>query len=188
MGKKHSCSICHQLGHTKTSHKIKIEKMCKDCGSKKPIEDFYQRINSTTNKLTYSQLCKKHMTKNGITRENSSIFLKAKRLMYSIRARSALTNMECSITPEDICSQISKQNNKCYYTGKELVLGGVRKHSISVDRVDSNLGYTKDNIVVCYYLVNSMKNNLPLADFKNICGKVYYNLEINESNKESVII
>lgn len=39
----------------------------------------------------------------------------------------------------------------------------------SVDRVDSNLGYTKDNIIICSVRANRIKNNATLAELRLLC-------------------
>ena len=39
---------------------------------------------------------------------------------------------------------------KCYYTGIEMVIApGKPDNLVSVERVDPNIGYTKDNTVLC---------------------------------------
>lgn len=50
----------------------------------------------------------------------------------------------------------------CYYSGVELTMTGI--HGISVDRVDCSKGYTKDNVVACSALVNSVKNSVLETD------------------------
>lgn len=70
----------------------------------------------------------------------------------------------------------------CAYTGLYMTRirgkGGVRIPSnLSVDRLNSNKGYTKDNIVFCRWDVNDRKGAVTIEDIKNIL-KVY-----NEKNK-----
>lgn len=49
-------------------------------------------------------------------------------------------------------------SKRCRYSGVELTLVG--DHSVSIDRKDSTIGYTKDNVVVCSKTVNGIKNSL----------------------------
>lgn len=46
--------------------------------------------------------------------------------------------------------------------------GKVRDDSYSVDRIDSNLGYTIDNICVISHLANRMKSNLNLDTLEKL--------------------
>jgi hypothetical protein len=47
------------------------------------------------------------------------------------------------------------------------------KYIMSVDRVDSNKGYVKDNIVLCCSIINSMKNTLSTEEFFSIIKVLY---------------
>ena len=71
----------------------------------------------------------------------------------------------------------------CYYTGKPFkigrklaVKGAKKRHStppdlLSVDRFDSDVGYTKDNIVFCRWDFNDRKNSVSVEDCKIIIEK-----------------
>ena len=71
----------------------------------------------------------------------------------------------------------------CYYTGKPMkigrklaVKGAKKRHStppdlLSIDRFDSNLGYTKDNIVFCRWDANDMKGSITIELCKTIYRK-----------------
>lgn len=51
--------------------------------------------------------------------------------------------------------------------------GKVKDNSISIDRIDSKRGYTKDNIVVVSHRVNKLKSNATLEEMKKIVN--FYN-------------
>ena len=42
----------------------------------------------------------------------------------------------------------------------------------SLDRVDSNKGYTMENVVLCCWAVNVGKNNFPLQTYLDVCKEV----------------
>jgi len=42
---------------------------------------------------------------------------------------------------------------------------GVNKYNISIDRIDSSKGYTKDNIQLVGSIINIMKNDIKEEDF-----------------------
>jgi hypothetical protein len=46
--------------------------------------------------------------------------------------------------------------------------GGPKDDSYSVDRIDSRLGYTVDNIIIISYRANVLKNNATLEELKMI--------------------
>lgn len=47
-----------------------------------------------------------------------------------------------------------KQNKRCYYSAREI---GFKDKTASIDRLDSTLSYTTDNVVLVHKLVNKMK-------------------------------
>jgi hypothetical protein len=60
----------------------------------------------------------------------------------------------------------------CYYTGIELNLKMNDRHLISLDRLDSNKGYTKDNVVFCCGFINRMKSDLSVEQFISTCEAI----------------
>ena len=52
-------------------------------------------------------------------------------------------------------------------------------YGVSLDRLDSNLGYTIDNTILVTKFVNSSKNNLPLEEYLKLLKEVCGNLKIN---------
>lgn len=59
------------------------------------------------------------------------------------------------------------QNGKCYYTGVEMVLKGYLdniENLMTIDRIDSRIGYVKGNLVLCCSIVNKIKQNLTIPD------------------------
>ena len=77
----------------------------------------------------------------------------------------------------------------CYYTGKPMkigrklaVKGAKKRHStppdlLSIDRFDTNIGYTKDNIVFCRWDANDIKGSITIELCKIIVKKYYERLQ-----------
>lgn len=57
----------------------------------------------------------------------------------------------------------------CHYTKRELTFEVGHYNSLSLDRIDSTKGYTKDNVVFCCKIVNMMKLDIDVKDFINWC-------------------
>ena len=58
---------------------------------------------------------------------------------------------------------------------------GSNATNISIDRIDSNLGYVKGNIQLVCYVVNIMKNNFSMNEFIAFCEKIL-NYNKNKNN------
>lgn len=70
-----------------------------------------------------------------------------------------------------------RQSRKCALSGVEISFSVVNRKraegTISLDRVDSTKGYTKNNVQWVHKNVNLMKMYLPQAEFLEWCGKVW---------------
>jgi hypothetical protein len=67
------------------------------------------------------------------------------------------------------------QRNRCALTGQQFDIGKTRKDNhrrMSVDRKDSSLGYTKENVHLVVWPVNHLKNDVPLNEFLELCSTV----------------
>lgn len=85
---------------------------------------------------------------------------------YTQLRNGALTrHIEFNITQDDIKDQYYKQKELCYYTDLKFNKDCSRKR-LSIDRMDSSKGYIKDNIVLCCNIINMMKTDLTMEEFK----------------------
>ena len=63
-----------------------------------------------------------------------------------------------------------KQEGKCALSGEILIKialedKGINKYNVSIDRINSSKGYTKDNIQLVGAIINIMKNDIDEKDF-----------------------
>ncbi len=92
------------------------------------------------------------------------------------------------ITIEDIEQQYEKQNKKCALSGVSIVFNSSYRYGIikdgkkciirgtaSIDRIDNNGFYTKDNIQIVHKDLNYMKRCMSNDDFIDMCVKVAIN-------------
>lgn len=74
-------------------------------------------------------------------------------------------NKDYNVTLEDLSEQWDKQNGVCIYSKVKLMhpVTGFNSHiyTASVDRIDSSLGYIKENIQFISIAMNHMKANMP---------------------------
>jgi hypothetical protein len=98
-----------------------------------------------------------------------------------------LTRIKMSAKKRNIsfCSMLSgkvlyeiwvKQKGVCYYSGVRMSLDKNEKLKlVSVDRKDSNLGYSEDNIVLCTYIFNSFKFSFSSEEIINFINELKSN-------------
>lgn len=74
------------------------------------------------------------------------------------------------ITIQDLEDQWMIQEGLCAYTGIELTFStSEAKGTASVDRIDSSIGYTRDNIQFIHKRINRMKNDLGEEELLSFC-------------------
>lgn len=93
-----------------------------------------------------------------------------------IKASAKKRNLEYNLDEEYLYNLFELQKGLCYYTGVPMKLVSVDNKEnnradydvLSVDRIDSSLGYIQDNVVLCLNMINMMKSDMKLEDLKNI--------------------
>lgn len=66
-----------------------------------------------------------------------------------------------------------KQNGKCALTGWNINFGKkAETNTVSIDRIDSNIGYLKNNIQLVHKDVNRIKNHFSDEFFYKVCKAV----------------
>lgn len=77
---------------------------------------------------------------------------------------SRRNNREFSISFDQFVSVINI--NVCYYCGS-------KDERLGLDRVDSSVGYTLQNVVACCRRCNVAKNDMSQSDFIRLCSNVH---------------
>ena len=97
----------------------------------------------------------------------------------TIQANAINRNMDFKIKPKDLEKKINQQNFKCALSGLNITLPYNhndflinRNWTASVDRIDSDKPYTKNNIQFVHKDINKMKNNFDEKLFINYCKAV----------------
>ena len=162
-----------QLHHCKT--RITREdgislKWCNSCSSFLPLDLFsanncrYDKMGSLCKSCTsQTDGHKKRRSKWSAGRTTTDGWLK-----WSISHKRCIAKKygySFEITFEDLKEIVERQHNKCYYSGFDLEFGKNSLYSASLERLDSNNGYTKDNVVVACKAMNNAKNNNGLEEF-----------------------
>ena len=83
-------------------------------------------------------------------------------------------NINFDITIEDLENLFKNQKGICRYTGEELEFGTKKlQRTASLDRIDSNKGYTKDNIQFVHKILNLMKLDKAESEFLEFVKLIY---------------
>jgi len=116
---------------------------------------------------------------------------------YSYIKRRAIQRDLEFVSKEFLHSIFVKQEGKCALTGLDITLSKKRKNSnpnwdfitASLDRIDSNKGYTEDNVWWVHKTVNRLKNNYSVEELLYWCNLIssHGNLEPSSTNDMKVV-
>lgn len=139
---------------------------CSKCGARKTEDNFLLNRRGTKYpyKLSYCNECRKKQLYNYMNRD-IKVFLSDRYNRLLLRANKH--KIPITITKEDFISIYYKQNGKCFYTDINMVCkvgDGSNRYSMSVDKIIPELGYTKDNTVLCINKANTIKNDCTLEE------------------------
>lgn len=106
-----------------------------------------------------------------------------RRTAAGARSRAKRRGLPCDITADYLVELYKKQEGKCARTGVPLELSNptayrrVAPNTISIDRVDSLLGYTRDNIELVTSAFNVAKNTTTHEELYELCKLYIRNYE-----------
>lgn len=145
-----------------------------DCGNVKRMRSQEVRNPANISCGCYrKKIGHKHNAWRGCGKLGSSI---VKRIKSQAKRRDIFVGE--GLTIEYLWNLFVKQNEKCALTGIDLTLpkdyrpGWVKKHNLSLDRIDSSVGYILGNVQWVCKDVNFMKQQLSEEHFVEMCRLV----------------
>lgn len=140
--------------------------------TKKEIEETRERIRARLNKAPYAKLTIFHYEKKAVKRYRETIRGKYSTKIYS-KYMAMLSRNKGITIPIEHMTQLDSAH--CYYCDGK---------ASGLDRIDSSIGYTKQNTVWCCGKCNLMKHIHSKDDFLNHIAKIY-NHAVKQDNKEA---
>jgi len=157
-----------------------LKKVCTKCKIQKGVYLFYRH------KENYHSWCKDcfNVASNKSKKANYKTFeRRAAVIMASCRQSSKRRNHILEIEKQDLIDLWYKQKGVCYYTKWKMKLEPSQPESVSVERLNSSVGYIKKNIVLCCTVVNSMKSHYSKDLFFKVCKAVTQSAGIKRPSK-----
>jgi len=151
-------------------------------GKEHPLSNFFRRSDGCNALRSWCKACQTHQQREyRQTPKGRASGLRAckkwkKRnpasvLVNQCGARAKKKGMECSITLEWVEQKLLA--GFCEVTGIAFVMEGDRHPFLpSIDRIDSNKGYTPNNCRVVLWIINAAKQALPEEDFQSALRQV----------------
>lgn len=144
---------------------------CSTCKVDKPLSEFVASKNQKNGRMSYCKVCNTERNKR-YRSDPFNLERACKRLYGYIKRRVRVKGFEIDFDPEFIAHLYAVQNGKCAYTGDPLSLQAGLPSTMSIDRIDSSIGYIKSNVALVTWQVNNAKQDMSMDEFAMICKKV----------------
>jgi len=96
----------------------------------------------------------------------------------SARRRAKKLKIDFDLDAKFLWDLFEKQNRKCALSGESIEFSKTNRFktraTASLDRIDSNKGYIRENVQWVHKNINLMKMYLDEKNFIDLCGKVWY--------------
>ena len=171
-----------------------MKKQCTRCGETKDVSEFYKKRVLKSGKIQYNSQCKtcRNEYQRAYCDKNIETLRDYRRKYYGFKMRpkqptwaskmykgiKQRERLQGKIYVEEgldawfLMELFEKQKGKCYYSGVEMNQEGLRLSNASLDRVDSAIGYTKDNVVLVCMGINFMKNKDAESDLRELLKQI----------------
>lgn len=161
--KNYSCNICGE--NIKDNFYPKRKTKCKKCILLDSTKNYKYQTMTEEEKKIYMEKQKEWISKNII-----------KVRVLAAKHRSIKKNIPFEITEECIYEKLKQQDGKCYISKRLLTFQENDWYGLSLDRLDSNIGYTIENTILVTKFVNTSKNNLSYNEYVKLLKEVCNNI------------
>jgi hypothetical protein len=147
-------------------------KVCFRCKEEKSYDFFFKHHQTSDG---FHSWCKGCCTEGNIksrAKQNSTIEGRAKIFLRNAKNAATSRNQEFSLEIKDIVAFWQDQNGICAYSGRQMTLDAGKLETVSIERIDSSIGYTKDNTILVCQAINRMKSDFGYDDFYELCRDV----------------
>jgi hypothetical protein len=148
------------------------EKVCFKCKEKKITDLFFKHRQTSDGFHSWCKDCCNEGNKKSRAKLYSTFEGRIPTFLRSCKNGAYKRNQEFSLVAQDFRDMWEEQAGLCAYTGLPMELKANSLYSVSVERIDSSIGYTKVNTILVLWCINKMKTDLNGELFFKMCKSV----------------
>jgi hypothetical protein len=147
-------------------------KVCFKCKTDKPYSLFFKHHLTTDGFHSWCKNCCTEGNKLSRAKQNSTIEGRARVFLQNAKKSAIKRQQVFALTVDDIVKCWEDQHGVCAYSGRQMKLDARQLETVSIERIDSAVGYTPENTVLVCQAINRMKSDFGLDDFYYLCQNV----------------
>jgi len=147
-------------------------KTCFKCKESKPLALYFKHKQTFDG---YHSWCKDCCTAGNLrsrVKLNSTIEGRAGVFLRNAKNAAIKRQQPFELTVGDIVNCWNAQANICAYSGRLMTLVAGQLNTVSIERIDSAVGYTPENTILVCQAINRMKSDFEFEDFYTLCRDV----------------
>lgn len=126
-------------------------RVCNCCEQEKPLSAFWKRHAKTERRQTFCKACKQ-------AQKNERRKLSPRAAFQTLISNAKRRGTACGVTVDDLLILWGEQKGLCALSGLAMTHGvGLKSTSVSVDRLNQDIGYMKGNIRLVCVALNSLR-------------------------------
>lgn len=149
-----------------------MTKVCFKCKESKSYELFFKHKQTSDGFHSWCKICCTKGNARSRVKVNSTIEGRAKIFLQNAVKSAKKRQQEFSLTVDDVVSFWKEQKEICAYSGRKMTLESGKLTTVSIERIDSNKGYTVSNTILVCQAINRMKSDFSFYDFYDLCKDV----------------
>jgi len=149
-----------------------LMKTCFKCKTNKPQNLFFKHGLTLDG---FHSWCKECCTEGNLrsrAKQNSTIEGRAKVFLQNAKKSAAKRQQLFELKIADVVNCWNMQANVCAYSGRLMTLETGKLNTVSIERIDSNVGYTPENTILVCQAINRMKSDFEFDAFYDLCRDV----------------
>ena len=147
-------------------------KTCFKCKQQKTLNLFFKHKQTADGYHSWCKICCREGNDRSRQKLNSTIEGRARVFLRNARNSAAKRGQVFALTTADIVKCWKDQLGVCAYSGRPMTLDSGQLNTVSIERIDSTIGYTLDNTILVCQAINRMKSDFSFDDFYALCSDV----------------
>ena len=147
-------------------------KTCFKCKQVKSFDMFFKHKQTSDGYHSWCKICCTKSNEWSRQKLNSTIEGRAKVFLRNAKNSADKRKQEFCLTIQDIVECWGRQMGVCAYSGRAMTLDAGSVNTVSIERIDSNIGYTPENTVLVCQAINRMKSDFNFDEFFALCRDV----------------